>query len=240
MNEFRNLILKVKESKLSDKNKRRILAGIMASVMLLSSSGCNIKDNIDFSNITIEKCIDLVSSLTNLDEFLEETNFYELNSSYIKAREEDDVKKISGILPKLYNLMLEGTIVDALIERGKINSIKQIKDIEIAKYEDEKIYCNIKYTNGEDKKMTGNISIGASVCKNLKLELDKNILNIWNDINDRASLSLIKADYGYRRCMELTTQKGDFTNNFNLFYLNKNSEKINALKNNEKNKLVKK
>ena len=129
MDKLKKIVLKVRNSKLSKENKKRVLAGIMASVMLISSSGCSMKKNIDFSGMTIEECIDLVGEHTNLDEFLENTNFYDLNEEYTKAKKDEDIKKIAEILPKLYDLVLEGTIVDALIESGKLNDVKQVKSI---------------------------------------------------------------------------------------------------------------
>ena len=102
MNKLNNLILKVKNSKLSNENKKRLLAGIMAGVMLLSSSGCSMEDNIDFSNITIKECIELVSDLTNLDEFLENTNFYDDNYWYmyneIDARRNGEIPSTKGVI----------------------------------------------------------------------------------------------------------------------------------------------
>lgn len=234
MNKLNNLVLKVKNSKLSNENKKRVLAGIMASVMLISSSSCSMKKNIDFSDMTIEECIELVGELTNLDEFLENTNFYDLNEEYIKARKDEDVKKIAEILPKLYDLVLEGTIVDALIESDKLNDINQVKNIEIVNYEeDDKTYCNIKYVDIKENKIIGKIALGADVCKNLKIEINENICNIRNDINNKDNLNLVKIDYGYRRCMECVSEKGKFVGTkFKAFYLMQDSEKANIINNN--------
>lgn len=246
MNKLNNLVLKVKNSKLSNENKKRVLAGIMAGVMLLSSSGCSMEDNIDFSNITIKECIELVSDLTNLDEFLENTNFYDLNEEYIKARKDEDIKKIAETLPKLYDLVLEGTIVDTLIENGKLDNINQVKNIEIVTYEDDKTYCNIKYVDRKESKTIGKIALGADVCKNLKIEINKNICNMRNDINNKDNLSLVKADYGYRRCMECVSEKGKFTGTkLGEFYLKQDSKKADtinnrAIENSGKSKILKK
>ena len=246
MNKLNNLVLKVKNSKLSNENKKRVLAGIMAGVMLLSSSGCSMKDNIDFSNITIKECIELVSDLTNLDEFLENTNFYDLNEEYIKARKDEDIKKIAETLPKLYDLVLKGTIVDTLIENGKLDNINQVKNIEIVTYEDDKTYCNIKYVDRKESKTIGKIALGADVCKNLKIEINKNICNMRNDINNKDNLSLVKADYGYRRCMECVSEKGKFTGTkLGEFYLKQDSKKADtinnrAIENSGKSKILKK
>ncbi len=246
MKKLNNLVLRVKNSKLSNENKKRVLAGIMAGVMLLSSSGCSMEDNIDFSNITIKECIELVRNLTNLDEFLENTNFYDINEEYIKARKAEDIKKISETLPKLYDLVLEGTIVDTLIENGKLDNINQVKNIEIVTYEDDKTYCNIKYVDRKESKTIGKITLGADVCKNLKIEINKNICNMRNDINNKDNLSLVKADYGYRRCMECVSGKGNFTGTkLGEFYLKQDSKKVEtinnrALENNGKRKIFKK
>lgn len=233
MNKLNNLILKVKNSKLSDENKKRVLAGIMVSVMLISSSGCSMKKNIDFSGMTIEECIDLVGEFTNLDEFLENTNFYDLNEEYIKARKGEDIKKIAEILPKLYDLVLEGTIVDALIGRGKLNDVKQVKSIEIINCEeDDKTYCNIKYVDRKEAETLEKITLGADVCKNIKIEINKNICNMRNDINNKDNLSLVKADYGYRGCMECVSEKGKFAGiKSGEFYLKQDSKKADIINN---------
>ena len=232
MNKLNNLALRVKNSKLSEKNKKRVLAGIMASIMLLSSSGCSMKDNINFSNVTMEECIELVKEFTNLDEFLGNTNFYELNEEYVKARKNEDIRKIAEILPKLYDLILEGTIVDTLIENGELNNISQIKNIEIVEYENDKTYCNIKYVDRKESKTIGKIALGADVCKNLKIEINKNICNMRNDINNKDNLSLVKADYGYRRCMECVSEKGKLTGTkLGEFYLKQDSKKADTINN---------
>lgn len=234
MDKLKKIVLKVRNSKLSKENKKRVLAGIMASVMLISSSGCSMKKNIDFSGMTIEECIDLVGEHTNLDEFLENTNFYDLNEEYTKAKKDEDIKKIAEILPKLYDLVLEGTIVDALIESGKLNDVKQVKSIEIINYEeDDKTYCNIKYVDRKEDETLGKITLGADVCKNIKIELNENICNVRNDINNKDNLSLFKIDYGYRRCMECVSEKGKIIGTrFKMFYLMQDSEKTDIINNN--------
>ena len=53
-----------------------------------------------------------------------------------------------------------------------------------------------------------------------------------NDINNKDNLSLAKADYGYRRCMECVSEKGKFTGTkLGEFYLKQDSKKADAINN---------
>lgn len=196
MKKMEDLIKRVKKSKISDNKKKRLLSVVLAFTMLFSLSSCEKKDSTNISsNHSIEECLDIVDSLTYLDDYLYKNGFNELNEKYIKARKEENLNEIRNILPEMYNLFLKGMIVDSLIKNGTINVVEDTNAISIASYDnDASLYCTIEYKENNEKLLAGNIKVKDSNNKTLMLKITKEAEKNWHKINNNSGFDLKEAD----------------------------------------------
>lgn len=219
--------------KKSNQNKKRAMSAVMAFSLLLSLAGCSnsSKDYYNFipSDASVEDCIDAVSKLTYLDEYLDKTNFKKLNDEYIKARKEKDINNINKWLYKLYELILQGNVLDSLISKGLIKSVDDVLNISIVKYENDKyLYCVVKYISDDLKTLDGNIDLFDSSVHNIKLKLNANIESDYNNMNED-DMSLSKSDEIYKKCINDLFKTGLISKNSIFSYSDDEAKKENFI-----------
>lgn len=233
MNKLEELKEKIKNSKISEVKKRRIISALVALSLLFSLSGCN-KDKDDKDQIiatySMMECLDMVSSLTLLDEYLVKNNFQELNEQYVEARKNEDLNSISKLLPNIYNLILEGTVIDYLAKEGKINSVDDVKNIKLAFYNDKKLSCDVEYVTENSFEAPGNINYVKPGTEILRIEFSDSVKNDYRSVNDLNNISLEKADEKYFASLKNVFNKGGKTI-YNKFTLKNDEDKFRCLDN---------
>lgn len=231
MNKLDELKEKIKNSKMSKVKKQRIISALVALSLLFSLASCSKnKDDKDqiIAKYSMMECLDMVDTLTLLDEYLEKNNFQELNEQYVEARKNEDLNSISKLLPNIYNLILEGTVIDYLAKEGKINSVDDVKNIKLAFYNDKKLSCDVEYVTENSFEAPGNINYVKSGTETLRIEFSDSVKNDYRSVNDPNNISLEKADEEYFASLKNVFNKGVKTIN-NKFALENDEDKFRCL-----------